>query len=277
MNVQEYISSGAIEACVMGLADEQDWIELEQMSALYPEVKLYKEEIEIQQEQLHQSAALTPPTALKNRIFESLNFEKEERAEAPVVTMQEKTSPAKPLVIPMVPTPKPMKWLQRAVAVCVLLLMASIILNFYFYSRSVSFKKQYTALVVQQNSLLAKNKAMEASFNMVKDPAVKQVVMGATPNKPGSMATVYWDSRSKDVYLLVNNLPKPASQKQYQLWAIVDGKPVDAGMVDLSASQDNMLLKMRNIPEAQAFAITLEKEGGSPSPTMEAMYVLGKV
>ncbi len=91
------------------------------------------------------------------------------------------------------------------------------------------------------------------------------------------MATVYWDSRSKDVYLLVNNLPKPASQKQYQLWAIVDGKPVDAGMVDLSGSQDNMLLKMRNIPEAQAFAITLEKEGGSPSPTMEAMYVLGKV
>jgi hypothetical protein len=277
VNVQEYISSGAIEACVMGLADEQDWIELEQMSALYPEVKLYKEEIELQQEQLHQAAALTPPTALKHRIFESLNFEKASGTEAPVVTMQEKSSPAKPLVIPMVPTPKPMKWLQRAVAVCVLLLMASIILNFYFYSRSVSFKKQYTALVVQQNSLLAKNKAMEASFNMVKDPAVKQVVMGATPNKPGSMATVYWDSRSKDVYLLVNNLPKPASQKQYQLWAIVDGKPVDAGMVDLSTSEDNLLLKMRNIPEAQAFAITLEKEGGSPSPTMEAMYVLGKV
>ncbi|MES2645383.1 MAG: anti-sigma factor [Bacteroidota bacterium] len=277
MNVQEYISSGAIEACVMGLADEQDWIELEQMSALYPEVKQYKEHFELEQEQLHLGAALTPPTALKQRIFESLAFETEERIEAPVIDLQEKIIPAKPMVIPMVPTPKPMKWLQRAVAVCVLMLMASIILNFYFYSRSVSFKKQYTALVVQQNSLLARNKAMEASFNMVKDPAVKQVVMGATPAKPGSMATVYWDSRSKDVYLLVNNLPKPASQKQYQLWAIVDGKPVDAGMVDLSGSQDNMLLRMRNIPEAQAFAITLEKEGGSSSPTMEAMYVLGKV
>ena len=49
---------------------------------------------------------------------------------------------------------------------------------------------------------------------------------------PASFATVYWDTTSKDVYLLVNNLPKPASDKQYQLWALLDGKPIDVGMID---------------------------------------------
>jgi anti-sigma-K factor RskA len=34
---------------------------------------------------------------------------------------------------------------------------------------------------------------------------------------------------------------------------------------------------MKNIPAAQAFAITLENRGGSVSPTMEAMFVMGKV
>ena len=60
------------------------------------------------------------------------------------------------------------------------------------------------------------------------------------------------------------------------MWTIVDGKPVDMGMIDAEFS--NRLLPMKaSSPNAVAFAITLEKEGGSPSPTMEEMYVMGKV
>ena len=39
----------------------------------------------------------------------------------------------------------------------------------------------------------------------------------------------------------------------------------------------NSVQKMKPFAKADAFAITLEKKGGSPSPTMEAMYVMGKV
>jgi anti-sigma-K factor RskA len=45
-------------------------------------------------------------------------------------------------------------------------------------------------------------------------------------------------------------------------------------MLDISCTG---VCKMKNIPEAQAFAITLEKQGGSASPTMEALLVMGKV
>ena len=280
MNVQEYISSGAIEACVMGLADEQDWLELDQMSALYPEVKEYKDVLEKEQEHMHLAGGLTPPPALKDRIFSAISFNENENKhtiEAPVVNISE-PKPAKPLTVPMMPTPKPMKWLQRAIAACVILLMGSIILNFYFYSQSVSYRKEYTTLLVQQNSIMARNKAMEASFNTLKNPDLKPVVMdGSAAKKPGVMATIYWDKNTKDVYLMVNSLPKAAPEKQYQLWAIVNGKPVDAGMVQESDTSGNMLLKMHNMPEAEAFAITLEKKGGSPTPTMDAMYVFGKV
>jgi anti-sigma-K factor RskA len=103
------------------------------------------------------------------------------------------------------------------------------------------------------------------------------IKMPSVPTSPNltSLTTVYWDSRSKDVYLLVNNLPQATTDKQYQLWALVDGKPVDAGVFDIKEGLS--FVKMKNIPRAQAFAITLEKRGGSATPTMQEMYVLGKV
>ncbi|MBN9338222.1 MAG: anti-sigma factor, partial [Chryseobacterium sp.] len=61
---------------------------------------------------------------------------------------------------------------------------------------------------------------------------------------------------------------------EYQLWAISDGKPVSAGMY--SEDKDSKIV-LSNIPNAQAFAITLEKRGGSPVPTMENMFVIGNI
>ena len=71
-----------------------------------------------------------------------------------------------------------------------------------------------------------------------------------------------------------NNLPLAPSDKQYQLWAIVDGKPVDAGII---GDCNGGLCKLKNIPKASAFAITLEKKGGSPTPTLTAMFVMGAI
>jgi hypothetical protein len=36
-------------------------------------------------------------------------------------------------------------------------------------------------------------------------------------------------------------------------------------------------VRLKTIPKAEAFAITLEKKGGSTVPNMDAMYVMGKV
>jgi anti-sigma-K factor RskA len=114
-------------------------------------------------------------------------------------------------------------------------------------------------------------------MSLMKNPLMTIVKLPGVPNSPApsSMATVYWNSESKDVYLLINELPKPATGKQYQLWAIVDGKPVDAGIFDTDNGMS--FVKLKTIPKAEAFAITLEKKGGSKTPTMDSMYVMGRV
>ena len=126
-----------------------------------------------------------------------------------------------------------------------------------------------TASAAQQQEVLAYSQTMQ----MMHVATYKKIELTSVPGKPSAMAQVFWNTKTKEVYIADVSLPQAPSDKQYQLWAIVDGKPVDAGVVD----DCNGLCKMKNIPNAQAFAITLEKKGGSPTPTLSAMYVMGKV
>jgi anti-sigma-K factor RskA len=113
-------------------------------------------------------------------------------------------------------------------------------------------------------------------MNVIQDPKVLKVTMPGTKAFPTALATVFWNRESQQVYLKVNNLPEPAADKQYQLWAIVDGKPVDMGVFEMGDTV-NLLQKMKITGKAQMFAVTLEKKGGAASPTMEQMYVAGKI
>lgn len=281
MNQEEYISSGAIETCVMGFGSSDDLQELERMAALYPEVKALKEQLEAEQESMHLSKAIAPPPHLKQQIFKSLDFAPPIVEETPVIQMGENgnttDSPGKPQVVPIMPTPKPMRWLQRAVAASAILLMGSILLNFYFYSRSVSDRKQVQSLLLAQNSLEANRNSLLKELNIIAASGIVPVKLNAMPDKPGSEATVFWNHHNKEVYLVINNLPSPKPDQQYQLWAIVDGKPVDAGMLETeSAAGFNLFHKMKPMENAEAFAITLEKKGGNPTP-LGAMYAIGKI
>jgi hypothetical protein len=175
-------------------------------------------------------------------------------------------------------------WSRYVAAAAIVLLVVSTLLNFYFFTKYKEYIAKYDDLVAAQTQTALLNQSMqtklkdyESALSLIRNPGMAVVKMPGVPASPSpsSMATVYWDTRTKDVYLMVNNLPMPSADKQYQLWAIVDGKPVDAGVFDMA--NNSPIVKMKNIPQAQAFAITLEKRGGSPTPTMEAMYVMGKV
>jgi anti-sigma-K factor RskA len=149
----------------------------------------------------------------------------------------------------------------------------------YFYTQFKSVSTNYQALLVEKATMLVENQNtqtkmldMYQSMQLMSDPTVAKVPMPGTKGHETNLVTVFWDTKSKDVYLLTNKLPEAPSDKQYQLWAIVDGKPVDAGMISSCAG----LCRMKNIPKASHFAITLEKKGGSPTPTMDQMYVFGQ-
>jgi len=118
---------------------------------------------------------------------------------------------------------------------------------------------------------------MDHELSIYRDPSVKFIKLNATPHAPKEASImVAFNPNKKEVMLDMAkvNMPKTDKAHQYQLWAIVDNKPVDAGMIDMDKA--HVMVKMKNIPRAQLFAITLEQAGGSPTP-QGPMYVMGKV
>jgi anti-sigma-K factor RskA len=114
---------------------------------------------------------------------------------------------------------------------------------------------------------------MRTNFEMITDPAYATIRMAGVDASPESYASVFWNKENGNLYLNTGNLPKTDAEKQFQLWAIIDGVPVSAGVFD---SSDGILQMPEIKGEAVAFAVTLEPRGGSESPTLKEMYVLGE-
>jgi anti-sigma-K factor RskA len=261
VNIQEYISSGVIESYVLGLASAEERAAFEELEVLHPEVRAAREAFELSLENHALSNAITPPSEIKQKVWATIK---------PVVGMQSET---------------PVRRIGMArymSAAAIILLIGSTALNFYFYNRYRSTTTKYDELVAGMQQMAKDNSVQQAkldlyasSFRMMNDTNMAVVALKGRPLSPLSKSTIYWDKQTKNVWLQVNNLPEPSAGTQYQLWAIVDGQPVDAGVFDVT--DPYAMVKLKNIPRAEAFAITLEKKGGSPAPHLDAMYVMGAV
>lgn len=273
MTIQEYISSGIVESYVLGLASSEERDEFERMCAAHAEVRAAREAFEIQLEEHALKNAVRPPAQVRSKLFAEIEIEQQKKGIA-------NTSINKPAPVLSI-----QPWWRYVAAASIILLLTSTALNFYFFSQFKSTERLYNDVLARNQEMAQSLKATEArysqyeeAFRKMNDPAMILVRMQgslvATSPDSSSLATVFWDSKSKDVYLQIKKMPLPSSDLQYKLWAIVDGVPVDAGVFDLDT--DKPLVVMKNIPRAQAFAVTLEKKGGSSSPKGQ-MYVLGKV
>ncbi len=272
MNIKEYISSGIIESYVLGLASDEERAEFEQRCAMHAELRQAKEAFEISLEQHALAHAVPAPADIKEKIWNDLY---------PGITSDAESDAKAPSAIlkPLTPVRR-LSFAKLLAAASVILLVGSTLLNFYFYNQYKLTSARLNNLIAENEQMASNNTIMqtrlqefEKEHQIITDTNMAVVAMKGQAVAPKSATTVYWNKQTKDVYLMVNDLPQPVAGKQYQLWAIVDGVPVDAGMLDMSVATG--VVKMKNIPKAQAFAVTLENAGGSKTPTMP-IYVMGK-
>jgi len=249
----------------MGELCEQERSEVEHNLAQYPELRAELARVEETQERLLMQAAIKPRAAVKGALFEKIDSQKSKGKVIPMRTS--KTSAG--------------IWKLAAAASLTLAIVASY-LAYEYHDRWKSTESTYAELLAQ-NQRLAQDynrvnqrlDKIEGDLDVIDDPAFKRVVMKGTDNAPSAAAYVYWNETSNEVYLSIQSMKALAQENQYQLWAIVNGKPVDAGVFDGDLKD---LLKMKNIAGgAAAFAVTVEPRGGKDSPTLSTMQVLGNV
>ncbi|XOV66647.1 MAG: anti-sigma factor domain-containing protein [Fluviicola sp.] len=287
MDIKEYIASGIIDSYVLGAVSEQERQEVQCMSKIYPEIR---EELRIAEEAMEryaQSIAKDPPASVKVSVLEKIAATPQEK-EVPIVPLTP-TSEANDAKgeenrqTPIRVLPAAYKW--GAVA-SVFIIIAVSLLYFNATSEANKLSGELTALKKETtdkqenfeselNQMQLAMQSIQEREDFINAPETQKLLLKGTEVRPDANATVYFDSKQGSALLASSGLPSPKEGKQYQLWVIADGQPIDLGVLDKNSTFSSKIAV--NTSDIQAFAITLEPEGGSKVPTLEKLYVIGNV
>lgn len=138
-------------------------------------------------------------------------------------------------------------------------------------------QSEYDTLKQECDATEELNRNLLIKLQTIRQTGNTLIQMRGTDNAPAAIASVLYNPEMETSYLDVVDLPTPPTDKQYQLWAIVDGTPVNMGVFDVEADTVSGLQEVPFIADAQAFAVTLEPRGGSEVPTLEEMVTIGNV
>ncbi len=260
MDINEILESGLLELYVLDLATADEVKQVEAWRLQYPQIDSEIASIEKTVAAYVKQFDKTPPAELKDKILAELGINKENIPHR---------SKLKTTVV------------MYAMVASVALLVGSVVLNMFFYNKWQTSESQVAQLESERHNILAEADLQKATLesqakdlSILKRPGLKVVSLNSVNVKGEEKVTVYWDTDENVVFVNVNNLPELPSDKQYQLWALADGTPVDAGVMELGSEN---LQQLKSIDDAQAFAITIEKRGGAESPTLDQMVVIGTV
>lgn len=276
MDIKDIIASGVVESYVLGLASEKEAKAVECLSKIYPEIQDEIIRCSETVERLAVKGAVNPPVTLKESILAAISGIDQESPLTSVISNSEN-------VVKFNPNTKGYNsWKYVAVAASLAFLFVS---GVYLFLRA-EYSKVETALnevlgdvnfyeteLKKLNELVAEKLLIEA---FVKDADLKSLVLGGTDYKPDAHATILYKKNDDELLLHIAGLPNASEGKQFQLWAIVDGTPMSLGVVNRdSIIYKTLLPDNMDRNKIQAFAITLEDEGGKPMPTMEELHVIG--
>ena len=254
MKIEEYISSGIVELYVMGVCSEEEKQEINSLRKHNPVLEKAIRDFESVLEAKMQQNITMPSADTDKKILDSL------------YALNADTTP-------QLTNKKNGKYFHiRSLfaAAAVVLIIAG---GYFIFSLSNKIKKLEKGQVGFNNT---SSTLPEADYKIMLDPKITPVAMYGVGTHAICRCTMFWDKKTGKMYIIIHHLPQSSSSKDYQLWALIDGKPVNVGII-----QDEIrgrFIEMKNVPaNATSFIVTLEKAGGEQSPTIEETYLSGKI
>ncbi len=269
--VKAYIESGILELYVLGQLSATECNEVEAMAAKHPEVKAEITAIELAMEAYAFENAIKPSANIEAKILAETGVEQQDN-DPKIVPLYQQANDSK------------IRALRFALVACVALLVVSVAALYSVYNKLTIANDQITTLSSNNeqfartvNKLEFDNSGLQNRVDMTETDEWTTVKLAGVAASPDAKMLVYWNKTNKNI--LINHaamdLPKTDKTHEYQLWALVDGKPVSLGVFGENTKE--AVQQMVTIQKAQAFAVTIEPVGGSVNPTMEKMVVMGGV
>ncbi len=270
MDINDIISSGLLELYATGLASAEETLQVQDWALAYPEVADELKKIENSLDVYMDVHSMPPSPEVKDKIFLRIN-ETEPAKVIPITAKIEDNNVGKVRAVS--------PFWRNVAAAAVVLLIGSIISNVILISRNNN-----TAVLLEntQRSLAVlekKNEGIEQDMQVVQSKYSQPVSLNGLEAAPEAAAKVFWMKNTGEIFIDPTNLPKAPQGKRYELWAFIDGKPVNAGIIITSKQGDTYRIqKMKTFGKVEAFAVSLEEIKDQPATSpLGPVLVMGKI
>lgn len=245
MDIQSFIQSGLLEAYVAGQCTAAERAEVERMAAEHPEIRDELNKIEEALEKFAVAYAIKPPDNLKDLILKHIsNLPKSDAT-------------------PMRTSGRFLRVFQAAAAIALLATAYLFWQNNLQTSELAKLRTENQDLQKQVKECADRREQTNNMMALLRDTDTHAIKL--TDGKALHI-TVFNNDLRKECALDVTGLPLPFNNMYFQFWAIVDGKPVSRGMIDLNAIAGWQPFPY--LEGTQAYAISQEKSPqGNPFPT----------
>lgn len=261
MDISAYIASGILEAYLLDELTPAERAEVEFYTEQYPEIRAELDRIERDMEALARLSAVRPPAGVLEKILNTMR-------------MGGTVSPASDRSAPPAPVRRFSGWTLAAAIV------SAVAIGMLWYQSSENTRRQEEAnqaladLQTRCDSAALAGQTRQELLDFMLHPGTQPVILAGTLLAPDARMTVYRNTALRKDLVLASGMPPAPAGHDYQLWAIVDGQPVDMGVIRIVPGE-TLPVSIPFITHPQAFAVTIEKEGGSPTPTLDKMIVIG--
>lgn len=243
--ITTFLNSGLLDKYLLGETTSVETEKVESYIARYPEVQNAYNTLQYNLEVVAKAHAVEAPKNILNTVLDALD-------ETPVVKLNT--------------TRKYKKWYKFSVAASVAALIFAGT-STYFYNQNQKLQNDTVVVdeeiedlrsdIAQNNIMLDKVMRQLLKLN---NPETEKYIITGNDRAKDLKTVAYINPKEKTSMIDVVSLPELPEEQCYQIWAELQGKMVNLGILDKADR------KLRNIPymeDALALSITIEPKGGN--------------
>ncbi|MFK7832283.1 MAG: anti-sigma factor [Winogradskyella sp.] len=244
--LQDFLSSNLLNKYLVGETSLEESNEVEHFISNYPEAAEAFDQLQDNLEIIAKAGAVTTPDHMLEDILESLKTPSDANAKVIEMVQHKKTTP----------------WYSIAASAAAVLLAAT---TFMLYQKNLELNSENNVVVeeifdlrsdIESNN--AKLDALSRELLKLNNPDSRKYVINGNERAKDLKTVAYINSVEKTSMIDVITLPQLPEEQQYQIWAELQDRMVNLGILDES---DRKLKQIPYMEDALALSIKIGTKG----------------
>jgi anti-sigma-K factor RskA len=240
--IKLFLDTDLLEKYLLDTTTDLETLQVERYIAMYPEVRKTYDELQENLEIFAKSYTLKSPEGLKEKILDTIKARNKTKR----------------------------KFMNYAIAASFVAILCAAA-SFFFYHQNLNLQEENT-VVTNQIKLLEEDmkqrlEDVRNQFIVLNNPLTKKYTVTGNKKAKDLKAVAYVNPVKKLSYINVRNLPQLQDNQCLQMWAEVNGKMINLGVIKETNDKDNLMA----LPYAENAVgyITIEPKGGNETPTVD--------